>query len=317
MSGRIFESGRSSAHAAALGGADGRRLVEPLRELREQRPRRDGSDDGVGQPPVELLRDLVRDRLRSLGCERVQVAADEAPREEILELPLERAAVVESAADAEDACPVGRHRSDVVARAQDDRLEPRGRAARGDRLGEVAGRRAADGLEAEGLRRRDRARSHPVLERVRRICVLQLQQELDPERVREPRRRDQRRHPRRRVIRGDMREQIAVAPHRPRCIGPDERRAGEVVVDVEGTLARGAGRQRGQRLRPLAHAAAEDGVPHRPIIPYCAAPTRCPRSTASAAAARRRRPRGTGAAARPGSRSSGRRTGCAAAPSGG
>ena len=102
------DSGRSSAHAIATGVAAFRlraeqprrrapvqeaelgELGEPLRQLGEQRARGDRADDGVGRLAAELLRDLVRDRLRAFDCEGVQVPLQEAPREEALEPELER-----------------------------------------------------------------------------------------------------------------------------------------------------------------------------------------------------------------------------------
>src|SRR5207253_4239767 len=77
-------------------------LVESLRDLRQQHPRADRTDDRVRKLPAELLRSLVGDRLRALGRERVHVPADESPREQAAEVSLERAAVVEAPADEED-----------------------------------------------------------------------------------------------------------------------------------------------------------------------------------------------------------------------
>ena len=54
----------------------------PCASFEKQHAARGGADDRVGQLPAELLRDLERDRLRPLARVRVEVAADESPREE-------------------------------------------------------------------------------------------------------------------------------------------------------------------------------------------------------------------------------------------
>ena len=161
-------------------------LREPLRELREQRAARGGADDGVGQLPAELLRDLERDRLRALARVRMEVAADEAPREERAELELESAAVVVRAVDREDAragMPRGDRPGADACRREHDRLEAGRRGGRGDGVAEVAGRRAADGREAVLTRGGDGDARDAILVRARRVRAFELQQKLDTEQL--------------------------------------------------------------------------------------------------------------------------------------
>ena len=115
----------------------------------------------------------------------MEVALDEAPGEELLEPPFERSAVVEGAGDSENLRAVGRGRESrrIARRAEEHRLEPDARAARRECFAEIARRRAAEGFEVECLCCSDGARCDPVLERVRRVGVLQLQQQMDPERL--------------------------------------------------------------------------------------------------------------------------------------
>ena len=137
----------------------------------------------------------------------MQVAADEAPGEEPRELGLEPLAVLERAGDREDTRAVGRGRRDLEMLRGDehDRLEPGSGRTGGNRLAEVPRRCAAQRLQPERLRGRDRARRDAVLEGVGRVRALELQEELDAEGGGEARCRDQRRHPRHRPVGGRVR----------------------------------------------------------------------------------------------------------------
>ena len=103
----------------------------------------------------------------SLGI-RVEVAADEPPREERAELELEPAAVVVRAVDREDArARVARRDGRRLAAdgREHDRLEPGRGCGRGDRVAEVAGRGAAQSRQAVVERGDDRERRDAVLVR--------------------------------------------------------------------------------------------------------------------------------------------------------
>ena len=160
--------------------------AKPCASFEKQRAARRRADDRVGQLPVELLRDLERDRLRALAGVRVEVAADEAPREEQAELELEAAAVVVGAVDGEDARArvAGRNGGGLAAdRREHDRLEPGRSGGSRDGVAEVAGRGAAERRHAVIERRRRGDRRDAVLVRLRRVLTLELQMKIDAERV--------------------------------------------------------------------------------------------------------------------------------------
>ena len=124
----------------------------------------------------------------------MQVPLDEAPGKQLLEAMLERATVVERAGDSEDLRSVvcGCNCRRVAGGAEEHRLEPDARTARGERFAEISRRRAAERVNVERLCRGDGTGGDPVFERVRRVGVLELQQQVDPERLRQTRRLDQR-----------------------------------------------------------------------------------------------------------------------------
>src|SRR5438046_3188523 len=127
----------------------------------------------------------------------MQVALDEPPRKEHLEPPLEQATIVERARHPEDLRAVGRgcDRRRLAGRAEEHRLETDARTTRGERFAEVPRRRAAERLEVERLSSGDGARCDPVFEGMRRVGVLELEQQMDPERLRQAWRLDERRQP--------------------------------------------------------------------------------------------------------------------------
>src|SRR5206468_10998373 len=88
------EAGRRPVDEAEL-----LQFAEPLPDLREQRAGRDRADDRRRRPPAELLRDLVRDRLRPFRVVRAKPDVDERPGQLERELDGEPAAVVVAAAD--------------------------------------------------------------------------------------------------------------------------------------------------------------------------------------------------------------------------
>ena len=243
-----------------------RQLGEALRELREQRAARGGADDGVGQLPAELLGDLERDRLRALARVRVQVPAHEAPREERAELELEPAAVVVGAVDGEDAGArmARRDRRRLAARrGEHDRLEPGRGGGRGDRVAEVAGRRAAERRDAVVERGGDgdRWRRGPC-----RSASGSRPRASDADRCRAARtgaRRDERRPARAVLDARAGRQERVVAPERggpaPRSPRGVTSRADAVPVvgDVGRAVAAAAGVERLRRRHLFAHAAAQ------------------------------------------------------------
>jgi hypothetical protein len=242
-----------------------RQLGKALGELREEGPTRRRADDRVGQLPVELLRDLERDRLRALARVRVQVAADEAPREERAELELEPAAVVVGAVDCEDT------RTGVARRdgrrpdpdgGEHDRLEP-GRGGGGaDGVSEVPGRGAAEGGHAVVESRRRSQRRDAVLVGAGGVLAFELEVQVDAERIREQVRAAERRRARTDVDVRPAREERGVAPERrrpgrdrrPRDRPPDAR---PVVEDVGRPVTAPAGVDRLGDRDLLADAAAK------------------------------------------------------------
>src|SRR5581483_12274171 len=129
---------------------------EALVQLRVEGAGRDRTDDDVGKLPAELLADLVRERLRSLGVVAPQADVDERPRQLEGELDRQPAAVVVRAGDGVDRRAVDGGRGQLlrlqVGRAEHGRLEAFRGGAGGDGVGEVPGRRAREGGQAELLR---------------------------------------------------------------------------------------------------------------------------------------------------------------------
>ena len=249
-----FGLAADDARPRALDEPELEQLAEALVHLRVHGARRDRSDDGVGELPAELLRDLERDRLRSLRVVRAQLDVDERPVELEGQLHAEAAAVVVRAVHGEDGRAVDRGGDELlrleVCRDEDCGLDSlRGRTG-GDRIGEVPGRRAGERrvpeLERLGARHRDDA----VLERVRRVRRVQLEEELaDADRRCEPRRGDERRE-------AGSEARLRRRGHRKeRRVTPDVRRA---------CLDLGAGHgpvRRVHRLeRPEAARADSDGI---------------------------------------------------------
>src|SRR5207247_2684820 len=99
-----------------------------------------------------------------------KVHVDERPRARLAELRAEPVDVVVVAADADEVGPVDARREQLllleVGWNEDVRAQPAGRRVGGDRVGEVAGRRAGDGLEAKLARLGDRNGDAPVLGRM-------------------------------------------------------------------------------------------------------------------------------------------------------
>ncbi len=141
-----------------------------------------GHDDVVGGLPAELLGGLERERLRTLGVERPHVDVDERPLVQPGELRAQPVDVVVVAVDRDDVAAVDRGGDDLalleVRRDEHVAAQPGVRRVRGDRVREVAGRRARRDLEAELERLAQRDRDDPVLERVRRVARVVLDPDL-------------------------------------------------------------------------------------------------------------------------------------------
>ena len=198
-------------------------LVEALADLGEQRAAGDRHDDVVGRLPAELLGGLERERLRALGVVRAHVDVHERPRVRARELRAQPVDVVVVAVDGDDVAAVHRGRDDLalleVGGDEHEAAQPRVRGVRGDRVGEVAGRRAGRDLEAELERLRQRDRRDAVLERVRGVHGVVLDPHLaEAELGREAVGAHERREPGAEVDRGVAvgRQQVGVAPDRQR-----------------------------------------------------------------------------------------------------
>ena len=181
--------------------ADVEPLLEAAAELGEQRARGDRADDPVGQLPAELLDRLEGERLRALGVVGAQVDVDEGPGPAFGELGAEAVDVVVVAADTDQVGPVDAGGEQLlfleVGGDEDVGVEAGGGRVGGDRVGEVAGRGAGDGVEAELLRLGDGDGDDPVLEGVGRVGGVVLDPELgvEPEALGEPVGAQQRRQP--------------------------------------------------------------------------------------------------------------------------
>src|SRR5439155_7997066 len=175
--------------------------------------------------------------------------------------------VVVVALDRDHVAAVHGRRDDLgpfeVRRDEHEAAQPGPSRMGGDRVREVAGRRAGGGLETELERLRERDRRHAILERVRRVERVVLHPHLaEPESGGEAVGADQRREPGAEVDRVAPvdGQEVGVAPdaRRPGCdlLAADGRPDGVVVVvDLE---------------RPEAPLASEDG---RDLVLAAALPT--------------------------------------------
>ncbi len=217
-------------------------LAPRLVDLGDQRAAGHRRHHVVGQSPAQLVGDLVGVGLRALGVVGAQVDVHEGPAVAIGRLGAQPVDVVVGALDGDDAGAVDLGGDDLgrleVARHQDRGLEAERRRVGRHRVGQVAGRRAGDVVEAELDRHRDGQRHHPVLEGQARVAdrVVLDPQLVDAELAGQARRRHQRRAahgaPDRRLA--AQRQELGVAPHvertRGHAIAVD--RAGDGVVVV-------------------------------------------------------------------------------------
>src|SRR5205085_6744895 len=89
-------------------------LAPGLVDLRQQGAGRDRYDDLRRQPPAELLRHLVTERLRPLRVERPDVDVDERPRLLTGDLRAQAVDVVVVAFDRDERPAVDRRRDDLA-----------------------------------------------------------------------------------------------------------------------------------------------------------------------------------------------------------
>ena len=159
-------------------------LLEGLVDLGQLRARRHRDDHLVGQPPAELLGDLVAQGLGALGVERPHVDVDERPALLLAgDLRGEAVDVVVGAVHRDELLGVD-GRVDLlgpleVARDEHDRADAGASTRRGDGVGEVARRGAGERRGAQLAGGAQRAGHHPVLEGVGRVGGVVL----DPEGV--------------------------------------------------------------------------------------------------------------------------------------
>ena len=149
-----------------------------------------GSDDRVGRLPAELLDDLERERLRALGVVGAQVDVDDPPLDLARELADEARAVVVAAAHAVDA---SRRRPSSPANFSGSSPAGQKITARHARVAAARAATAFARLPVEvaesvsspnSLRLRGGDRDDAVLERVRRVREVELEQDLaDAERA--------------------------------------------------------------------------------------------------------------------------------------
>ncbi len=158
-----FEIGRA---AGGLGAEEADRLVfdeaerdqfvEGFADFGNQRAAGHGNDDVVGQAPAELLGDFKADGLRSFGVVGAQIYVDEAPVVAIGDLRAEAIDVVVVAIDAHQRRAVDLGVENLgrleIGGDKDEGLEAETRGVRSNGVGKVAGGRAADRIESEGLR---------------------------------------------------------------------------------------------------------------------------------------------------------------------
>src|SRR5262249_37474899 len=126
-----------------------------------------------GQFPAELFGDFVAVSFRAFSVVGAEIDVDQAPAELVGDLRAQAVDVVVVAVDADDAAAVNggvQHFGGLeIRREEDGGVEALLRALGGNGIGEVAGRRATDGLEPEALRSRKRRGHYAILKGKRGI----------------------------------------------------------------------------------------------------------------------------------------------------
>ena len=158
-------------------------LLEGLVDLGQLRAGGDRDHDLVGQPPAELLGDLVAQGLGALGVVGADVDVDERPALLLAgDLGGELVDVVVVAVHGDERVGVDRGVDLLglleVARDEDDGLDAGAGAGGGDRVGEVAGRAGRRRPCVELAGRAQRAGDDAVLEGVGRVGGVVLDPEV-------------------------------------------------------------------------------------------------------------------------------------------
>ena len=200
--------------------SDGAQFAHAARDPRQQRAAGYRRDEMVRILPAELLDDLEAHRLGAFGVVRPQVDVHEAPAVAIGHLRAQPVHVVVVTVDGDDLRTEDRRAEPLarleVVRDEDAALHAEPRRVRGDRVGQVAGGRAGQHLEAKLLGARGGHRHDAVLVRQRRMIdrvVLDVQL-AQPEFLSEARAADERREP---GVEAGLRfarnrQQLAIAP---------------------------------------------------------------------------------------------------------
>jgi hypothetical protein len=174
----VVEGVRYGAAAGGLGAIERRQvsleqaqldpLLETLRDLGEERARRDRTDDAVRQLEAELLGNFEAERLRALRVVRTKVDVHERPGMLGRELRAESVDVVVVAAHRNEVRAVYAGREDLllleVGRHEHVGLEPGSGCVRGDGVRQVPRGGAGDHVEVELLRLGDGHADDAVLE---------------------------------------------------------------------------------------------------------------------------------------------------------
>src|SRR6266481_2010913 len=140
-------------HRLRLDPSERDQFAERLCDLGDERTAGHRHDDVIRQGPAKLFGDFVAVRFRAFGIVRAQIHVDEAPLKAVGDLRAKAIDVIIVAVDAHDARSVNRgveHLGGLeVGRNEHAGVEALLRRLRGDSVGKVAGRRAADGGEVE------------------------------------------------------------------------------------------------------------------------------------------------------------------------
>ena len=157
-------------------------LVEAPSDLREQRAAPDGDDHVIRGLPAQLLGGLEREGLGPLGVEGPDVHVGEGPRTLRGDLGTKPVDVVVAPVDRDHVATEDGRAGDLrrleVCRDEDVALETCPSGRRGNRVREVAGRRARQRLQPEFERLGQGDGHDAVLERVRGIPRVVLEPDL-------------------------------------------------------------------------------------------------------------------------------------------
>ena len=247
---------------------EGHQLAERLVDLGELRTGGHRDHDLLRQPPAERLGDLVAEGLGALRVVGPDVDVHERPVLVVAgQLGGDPVHVVVGPLDRDQDAAVHGGGDDLllleVGRDQHHRADPGPGGGRRDRVGEVAGRRAGQGGEAELAGRSQRDADDPVLERVGRVGAVVLDPQRPHAQLAGQVVRGNQRGAARLEVRGVAhgrrdRQQVLVAPDVLRAgldRGPGD--GAELVGDLERAEALAAGVERAERHGRAALAAGQ------------------------------------------------------------